>query len=124
MQLVEQHVIDKNDPRYSVIGEAAFKSKNLYTVSLQREKPPNLGEERFLGSRSAIEAGESNVSRKAEDTMRNNDAEGSHIPVIPVSEGSLIHTPGNPFCYDETCGCHEDPELIAEVTDAVDQGLL
>ena len=33
MQLVEQHVIDKNDPRCSVIDEAAFKSKNLYTVS-------------------------------------------------------------------------------------------
>jgi hypothetical protein len=62
------------------------------------------------------------VSGKAEDTMRNNDAEGSRIPVVPVSEGSLIHTPGNPFCYDETCGCHEDPELIAEVTDAVNQG--
>jgi putative transposase len=34
MQLVEQHVIDKNDPRYSVIDEAAFKSKNLYNAAL------------------------------------------------------------------------------------------
>jgi putative transposase len=32
MQLVEQHVIDRNDPRYSVIDEAAFKSKNLYNA--------------------------------------------------------------------------------------------
>ncbi len=32
MQLVEQHVISKNDPRYSVIDEAAFKSKNLYNA--------------------------------------------------------------------------------------------
>ena len=32
MQLVEQHVIDKNDPRYSVIDEATFKSKNLYNA--------------------------------------------------------------------------------------------
>jgi IS605 OrfB family transposase len=32
MQLVEQHVIDRNDLRYSVIDEAAFKSKNLYNA--------------------------------------------------------------------------------------------
>ena len=32
MQLVEQHVIRRNDPRYSVIDEAAFKSKNLYNA--------------------------------------------------------------------------------------------
>src|ERR1700693_2056984 len=34
MQLVEQHCIDKKDPRYSVIDEAAFKSKNLYNAAL------------------------------------------------------------------------------------------
>ena len=34
MQLVEQHVIDRHDPRYSVIDEAAFKSKNLYNAAL------------------------------------------------------------------------------------------
>ena len=34
MQLVEQHVINKNDPRYNVIDEAAFKSKNLYNAAL------------------------------------------------------------------------------------------
>src|SRR6266436_4568550 len=34
MQLVEQHVINKHDPRYSVIDEAAFKSKNLYNAAL------------------------------------------------------------------------------------------
>lgn len=33
MQLVEQHVISKNDPRYSIIDEAAFKSKNLYNAA-------------------------------------------------------------------------------------------
>src|SRR6266487_3826438 len=32
MQLVEKYVIDRNDPRYSVIDEAAFKSKNLYNA--------------------------------------------------------------------------------------------
>jgi len=34
MQLVEQHVIKHNDPRYVVIDEAAFKSKNLYNAAL------------------------------------------------------------------------------------------
>src|SRR5215467_6365934 len=34
MQLVEQHVIGKHDPRYRVIDEAAFKSKNLYNAAL------------------------------------------------------------------------------------------
>src|SRR5712691_262416 len=34
MQLVEQHCIDKHDPRYATIDEAAFKSKNLYNAAL------------------------------------------------------------------------------------------
>ena len=34
MQLVEQHVINKSDPRYAAIDEAAFKSKNLYNAAL------------------------------------------------------------------------------------------
>src|SRR5260370_22493740 len=53
-------------------------------------------------------------------TSSNSDEKNS----IPVSAGSLFHTPGNPFCYDETCGCHENPVLIAAVADAVNQGLL
>jgi putative transposase len=32
MQLVEQHVIDRNDPHYAVIDAAAFASKNLYNA--------------------------------------------------------------------------------------------
>src|SRR5262249_37039344 len=34
MQLVEQHVIDRKDPRYKTIDEAAFKSKNLFNATL------------------------------------------------------------------------------------------
>ena len=34
MQLVEQHVISRHDPRYTIIDEAAFKSKNLYNAAL------------------------------------------------------------------------------------------
>jgi putative transposase len=33
MQLVEQHCIGKSDPRYQIIDEAAFKSKNLYNAA-------------------------------------------------------------------------------------------
>jgi putative transposase len=33
MQLVEQHVISRHDPRYSVIDAAAFASKNLYNAA-------------------------------------------------------------------------------------------
>jgi hypothetical protein len=41
MQLVEQHVIKRGDPRYAVIDAAAFASKNLYGVewgSYERRK--------------------------------------------------------------------------------------
>jgi hypothetical protein len=33
MQLVEQHVISKRDPRYAPIDAAAFASKNLYNAA-------------------------------------------------------------------------------------------
>jgi putative transposase len=34
MTLVEQHVIDRSDPRYAIIDAAAFASKNLYNAAL------------------------------------------------------------------------------------------
>jgi len=34
MQLVEQHIINHDDPRFAVIDAAAFKSKNLYNAAL------------------------------------------------------------------------------------------
>ncbi len=33
MQLVEQHIIDRNNPRYSVIDAASFASKNLWNAA-------------------------------------------------------------------------------------------
>ncbi len=45
------------------------------------------------------------------------------VPVIPTEDDPL-HTEDNPFCYDGTCGCHEDPLLIEEVAHFVDDGLL
>ncbi len=32
MHLTEQHIIDRNDPRFAVLDAAAFKSKNLYNA--------------------------------------------------------------------------------------------
>jgi hypothetical protein len=46
-------------------------------------------------------------------------------PLIVPMEDEIIHTDDHPFCsIDPTCGCHEDPELIAEVNEAVEQGLI
>jgi hypothetical protein len=43
VQLVEQHCIDKRDPRYRVIDEAAFKSKNLYNAALYEIRQAFMG---------------------------------------------------------------------------------
>jgi putative transposase len=48
MQLVEQHVIDRNDPRYRVIDEAAFRSKNLYNAALYELRQAFIHEGRYL----------------------------------------------------------------------------
>jgi hypothetical protein len=42
--------------------------------------------------------------------------------VVPVD--NLEHTTEKPFCWDSTCDCHEDELLIAEVAEAVFNGLL
>ena len=44
------------------------------------------------------------------------------IPIIFVD--SLEHTTDRPFCWDMTCPCHEDPDTIAEVHQAYQDGLL
>lgn len=44
--------------------------------------------------------------------------------VIPV-EDNILQRQESPFCgVDPTQGCHEDPELLAAVADAVNDGLL
>ena len=48
MQLVEQHVIDRKDPRYVVIDEAAFKSKNLYNAALYQIRQSFIHEGKYL----------------------------------------------------------------------------
>src|SRR6266568_8822107 len=48
MQLTEQHVIDRNDPRYAVIDAAAFASKNLYNAALYLVRQTYIFEHRYL----------------------------------------------------------------------------
>ena len=48
MQLVEQHIIKRNDPRYASIDEAAFKSKNLYNAALYEVRQAYIFQGRYL----------------------------------------------------------------------------
>ena len=48
MQLVEQHVIERNDPRFALIDEAAFLSKNLYNAALYMVRQAFIHEGKYL----------------------------------------------------------------------------
>ncbi len=48
MHLTEQHVIDRTDPRYGVIDEAAFASKNLYNAANYEIRQAYIFEGRYL----------------------------------------------------------------------------
>jgi putative transposase len=48
MQLVEQHVIDRNDPRFAFVDEAAFKSKNLYNAGNYEIRQTYIQEGKYL----------------------------------------------------------------------------
>jgi len=48
MQLVEQHVISKTDPRYAAIDKAAFASKNLYNAALYEMRQSFIHQGKYL----------------------------------------------------------------------------
>ncbi|HWS83608.1 MAG TPA: transposase, partial [Ktedonobacteraceae bacterium] len=48
MQLVEQHVISKADPRYAAIDRAAFASKNLYNAALYEIRQSFIHQGKYL----------------------------------------------------------------------------
>ncbi len=48
MQLVEQHVIGRDDPRFAVIDAAAFKSKNLYNAALYEIRQAFIFQSKYL----------------------------------------------------------------------------
>ena len=49
MQLVEQHVIARSDPRFAVIDAAAFAAKNLYNATNYLVRQAFIFEHRYLG---------------------------------------------------------------------------
>jgi putative transposase len=48
MQLVEQHLIRKNDPRFAPIDQAAFASKNLYNQANYQIRQAFIHEGKYL----------------------------------------------------------------------------
>jgi putative transposase len=48
MQLVERHIIDRNDPRYKIIDDATFASKNLYNAALYIVRQSFIFEHKYL----------------------------------------------------------------------------
>lgn len=48
MQLVEQHIIKKNDNRYKILDEVCFKSKNLYNAALYEIRQYFFNTKQFL----------------------------------------------------------------------------
>jgi len=48
MQVVEQHVISKSDPRYAAIDKAAFASKNLYNAALYEMRQSFIHQGKYL----------------------------------------------------------------------------
>src|SRR5579863_8127236 len=48
MQLVEQHVISRTDPRYAAIDAAAFASKNLYNAANYELRQAFIHQGRFI----------------------------------------------------------------------------
>jgi putative transposase len=48
MQLTEQYIIKRSDPRFAVIDAAAFKSKNLYNAALYLVRQSYIHEGKYL----------------------------------------------------------------------------
>ena len=43
---------------------------------------------------------------------------------VDLNPDDELHTPEKPFCWDETCPCHEDDVLIFQVSLYVQDGLM
>ncbi len=65
MQLVEQHVIRRNDSRYAVIDAAAFASKNLYNAALYLVRQTFIFEHRYLNYHEVQKRMQSHEAYKA-----------------------------------------------------------
>jgi hypothetical protein len=45
----------------------------------------------------------------------------TYVPVLPVDV--LLHTQEHPFCPIDSCFCHRDAGRVAQVDEAVSEGL-
>ena len=45
----------------------------------------------------------------------------TYVPVLPVDV--LLHTQEHPFCPIDSCCCHQDADRVAQVSEAVTEGL-
>ncbi len=44
--------------------------------------------------------------------------------IVVVPNNQPIHTADSPFCWDETCPCHDDSDAIASINDAITEGII
>jgi len=65
VQLVEQHCISKHDPRYAIIDEAAFKSKNLYNAANYEYRQAFIHEGKYLNYNEVQKRMQSHEAYKA-----------------------------------------------------------
>jgi hypothetical protein len=49
MQLVEQHIINRSDPRFALIDAVAFNARNLYNAANYLVRQAFIFEHRYLG---------------------------------------------------------------------------
>src|SRR6266568_4536286 len=76
--------------------------------------------EPFLGSSGIKPQGSVSVKEVRQVNMQ--PYADNFVPVVLVDHPE--HTNEKPFCWDQTCPCHDDPDLISEVAIFVDDGLL
>jgi putative transposase len=112
VQLVEQRVIGKNDPRYSVIDEAAFKSKNLYNAALYEIKHKTEGRNILVYtvqalSKRGLKRGLVQPSMLA-ISIKAQQKDIDQVPIVPkkgyyimevVYEKDVVQAPINPAWY-------------------------
>ncbi len=65
MQLTEQHIIDRTDPRFAVIDQAAFASKNLYNAALYLVRQCYIFEGKYLNYHQTNKLMQSHEAYKA-----------------------------------------------------------
>ncbi len=65
MKLVEQHVIEKGDPRYTRIDKAAFASKNLWNLANYYVRQSFILEHKYLDNTAVYHLVKSSDAYKA-----------------------------------------------------------